>query len=214
LGAPNPNRPKDKAAKVGRKVEIPEFELRQYRPTPRHPSGGGRAKAIILLSLIVIVVVVVSVYAYTHFMPEEGNTPEEAFLTMVDAINDTDAGALVRCSVVSLADHAVMESEITKLEVLWADQGGFTMVVHSYELVPGNATPYIQESLGEIAEHTEATYSVDVVDFCAIVANYTTYIDGQEHENEMPFPFVKVGDYWYLAFPSFSDDQWTAEPSQ
>lgn len=193
--------------KYGRKVGIPESELRLYRPRAAEKPRRGRGRAVLTLSLIVVVAVVASALAYTHLIPDDGNTPEEAFLAMVEAINDRDAHALVGCSVICLADDDLRESETTDLEVYWSSQGSYSIVVHSHQILTGDDSEYVRGLLDEVVDHTESTFSVEVDDCCFILANYTTYSGGSAYSNENPFPFVKIGARWYLAFPEMPEGQ-------
>ncbi len=206
MAAPNTDRTKSSATKVGRKVEIPESERRLYRPSRESHISRGRRRGIFALSMIVVIVVVLSFTVYVLLTKEEGaKTPTEAFLTMVDAINDEDAEALVMCSVIRFADETTMQHEITELEVVWAESGGYTIVVNSYQILTGSESAYVQESLDELRDYTEEVYSVDVVDCCAFLVNCSVYKGNEGWVEEIPFPFVKIGSEWYLAFFPFPE---------
>ncbi|HIH02010.1 TPA: hypothetical protein HA259_08105 [Thermoplasmata archaeon] len=178
-----------------------------YRPTPSKKPGKGRGKAILTLAIIVIAAIVVSVLVYTYLIAkEEGNTPEEAFLSMVNAVNDGDARAFVECSVLCFADDELKDSEMTYLEVYWAESGTVTLVIHSYQVLTGDDSAYLQELLDDMAEFTESTFSVNVEDCCAILANFTSYHGGDSYSEEAPFLFVKIETNWYLAFPEIPQE--------
>lgn len=207
------NRSQSMPTRYGRKEEISESELRLSRPTPRHQPRRGRGKAILVLSLGAVVVIV-SILAYTYLPSSAGNTPEEVFLSIMEAVNDGDDERMIECSVACFADGASKEAACTELECqLWTFTTR-TTVLNSYELVKGDESPYIQQSLNEISDHNERTYSVDISDCCAIIANYTVYIDGNAFTEEQPFPFVKIGSDWYLALIPLPEGQVIVEPAE
>ena len=208
MASQEPERVPTSSVRYGKKMEIPESELRPYRPSPSSKPGKGRGRAILTLIVIVILAAVMGVLAYTYLLPgEEGNTPEEAFLSMVEAINEGDARGFIECSVLCLVDDELKESETTELEAYWAEEGTITMVVHSYQVLTGDESAYLQGLLDEMAQFTESTFSVDVDDCCAVLANYTSYHDGGSFSDERPFLFVKIGADWYLAFPDIPEGQ-------
>ena len=208
------NRSQGVPTRYGRKVEIPESELHLTRQAPRHQPRRGRAKAILVLSLLIVVVVIVSTLAYTFLLPGDGNTPEEAFLAIMEAVDDDDDERLIGCSVACFADGASKEMACTELECqLWTFMTR-TTVLNSYELVKGDESAYIQQSLNEISDYNERTYSVDVSDCCAIIANYTVYIEGNAFTEEQPFPFVKIGSDWFLALIPLPEGQVIVESQE
>jgi len=163
--------------------------------------------------LLIIVAVVASALAYTYFPSSAGNTPEEVFLSIMEALDEGDDESVIQCSVACFVDGALKETACTELEcLLWTFMTRPT-VLHSYELMRGDETPYIQQLLNEISDHNERTYSVDISDCCLIVANYTVYYDGNAFTDEQPFPFVKIGSDWYLALVPLPEGQGTVEPA-
>ena len=207
------NRPRSTQAKYGRKVEIPDSELRRHRATHRRQPRRGKGKAVLVL-LLIIAIVVVSILAYTYLPSSEGNTPEEVFLSIMDAVNDGDNERMIQCSVACFAEGAMKEMACTELEYqLWTFMI-WTSVLDSYELVNEDSSSFIQQVLNEISDYNEKTYSVDISDCCAIIAKHTVYYNGNASAEEHIFPFVKIDSDWYLALIPLPEGQTIVEPAE
>lgn len=168
-------------------------------------------RAVLALSLAVAAVVVVGVIAYVYLMPDEGNTPEEVFLAIIEAAEDGDVEDMTRCSVACFADDSLRGLASGELECqLWTFLA-YTVSVNSYELVTSDESAYVQGSLNAIVDYNEATYSVDIVDCCAIVADCTITIDDRVFTDEEAFPFVKIVSDWYLALVPIPEGEVTVE---
>ena len=177
-------------------VEIPESEVRPHRSLPKPRPK--RKKAIVVLVIVIVAVLAVTVLAYAYVLPTEGNTPEEAFLAIIDAIEDDDDEMLIVCSVACFADDTVKETALNELECALWPFTAWSASLQSYELLSGDESTYLRQTLNELVDYNERTYSVDVLDSCVIIAHYTTYIEGQSFVDEQPLPFVKIGSNWYL----------------
>lgn len=196
--------PQDAPVKYGRKIEIPDEELQRPIPPPTSTARRGR-RGILIIAVIVVVSLIVGSLVYLLAIPSDENTPEEAFQAMIDALNDADSEALMRCTVVCFAEGATSEAELALVDAMFEVQGIQSMVVHSYQVVTPDDSAYLQQTLNSLAEFTEAMFSVTVDDVCAIVASYTIYYEDHSYSaDEVPFPFVKVGSRWYLAFAPFT----------
>jgi len=199
--------------RYGRKLEIPESELRSYRPTPGHGPKRGGGKTVLVL-LLLIVVVVATILAYTYFPSSAGNTPEEVFLSIVEAAKDGDDERMIQLSVAYFAEGAMRETACTELECqLWMFIA-WTTVLNSYELMEGDESPYIQNELDIISDYNERTYSIDITDCCVVIANCTVYAGGNAVTGESAFPFVKIGSDWYLALVPIPEGEVITEPPE
>jgi hypothetical protein len=183
-----------------------------HRPAPKHQPRRGRGKAAFVL-LLLTVLVIGGVLIYTYFPSDDGNTPEDVFLSIIEAANDGDDERVIECSVACFAEGALKETACIELECsLWTFMT-CTTVLNSYELVMGDESPYIQQSLNEVSDHNERTYSVDISDCCAIVASFTVYYDSNAFTDEYVFPFVKIGSDWYLALTPLPEGNVIVEPA-
>ncbi|MBU1158435.1 MAG: hypothetical protein KKE24_03770 [Candidatus Thermoplasmatota archaeon] len=164
--------------------------------------------------IVIVAVVAVTAVAYVYVLPTDGNTPEEVFLAIIDAINDDDDEMLIGCSVACFADDTVKENALTELEIeLWPFTA-WSAILQSYELLSGDESPYLQQTLSELVDYNERTYSVEVLDYCIIIAQYTASIDGQSFDEEQPLPFVKIDANWYLGLIPIPEGEGTVTLSE
>ena len=205
MGAQRTDPPRRNAHRYGRKIQVPGSDLdRRSPPKKPRPKQKGVAMAIALLTLLVIAVMVVSVLAYIHIKPEE-YTVEDAFLATIQAINDGDAEELISCSVFCFADDITRQYEISSLKEAWESGGGYSIVVHSYEIKTSEESDYMKQILDEVAASVESKFPVEVDDCRAIYCNFSTYQNGAEHQSYQLFPFVEIDSRWYLAFPDIPE---------